>query len=151
MGTELISKMSGKMILLVEDNPDDEALTLRAFKKNNISNEVVIVRDGEEALEYLFGVGRYQDRDTEIQPQLVLLDLQLPKLDGPEVLRRLRADERTALLPVVILTTSREQQDITKCYASGANGYACKPMAFDEFSEAVKHISLYWLALNETP
>jgi two-component system response regulator len=151
MGTELISKMSGKIILLVEDNPDDEALTLRAFKKNNISNEVVIVRDGEEALEYLFGVGRYEARDTEIQPQLVLLDLQLPKLDGPEVLRRIRADERTALLPVVILTTSREQRDITNCYASGANGYTCKPMAFDEFSEAVKHISLYWLALNETP
>jgi two-component system response regulator len=143
--------MSDKVILLVEDNPDDEALTLRALKKNNILNEVVVARDGEEALEYLFGTGRYAGRDTSIQPQVILLDLQLPKLSGHEVLKRLRADKRTMLQPVVILTTSSEEQDIIKSYENGANSYTRKPVDFNRFIEAVKQLGLYWLVLNEVP
>jgi len=143
--------MSDKIILLVEDNPDDEALTIRALKKNNILNEVVVARDGEEALEYLFGTGRYEGRDTSIQPQVILLDLQLPKLSGHEVLKRLRADKRTALQPVVILTTSSEQSDITASYENGANSYTRKPVDFNQFIEAVKQLGLYWLVLNEAP
>jgi two-component system response regulator len=143
--------MSDKVILLVEDNPDDEALTLRALKKNNILNEVVVARDGEEALEYLFGTGRYAGRDTSIQPQVILLDLQLPKLSGHEVLKRLRADNRTKLQPVVILTTSSEEQDIIKSYENGANSYTRKPVDFNCFIEAVKQLGLYWLVLNEVP
>lgn len=143
--------MSDKIILLVEDNPDDEALTIRALKKNNILNEVVVARDGEEALEYLFGAGRYEGRDTTIQPQVILLDLQLPKLSGHEVLKRLRADKRTALQPVVILTTSSEQADITTGYSNGANSYTRKPVDFNQFTEVVKQLGIYWLELNEVP
>ena len=143
--------MSDKVILLVEDNPDDEALTLRALKKNNILNEVVVARDGEEALEYLFGTGKYEGRDTSIQPQVILLDLQLPKLSGHEVLKQLRADKRTKLQPVVILTTSSEEMDIVSSYENGANSYTRKPVDFNQFIEAVKQLGLYWLVLNEAP
>jgi CheY-like chemotaxis protein len=143
--------MSNKIILLVEDNPDDEALTIRALKKNNILNEVVVARDGEEAIEYLFGTGRYEGRDVSIQPQVILLDLQLPKLSGHEVLKRLRADKRTELQPVVILTTSSEQADIIESYKNGANSYIRKPVDFNQFIDAVKQLGLYWLVLNEVP
>ncbi len=140
-----------KTILLVEDNPDDEALTLRAFRKNNILNPVVVARDGEEALDYLFGTGRHAGRDTAEQPQVVLLDLKLPKLDGLEVLRRLRADPRTRLLPVVILTTSGEDRDILASYQLGANSYIRKPVDFEQFIEAARQLGLYWLVLNVPP
>ncbi|NOX91225.1 MAG: response regulator [Gammaproteobacteria bacterium] len=143
--------MSDKVILLVEDNPDDEALTLRALKKNNILNEVVVAHDGEEALEYLFGTGKYAGRDTSIQPQVILLDLQLPKINGLEVLQRLRADKRTMLQPVVILTTSSEEMDVIASYENGANSYTRKPVDFNQFIEAVKQLGLYWLVLNEAP
>ncbi len=143
--------MEKQIILLVEDNPDDEALTLRALKKNNISNRVVVVRDGAEALDYLFGAGKYADRDTHVMPQVTLLDLKLPKVDGLEVLRRLRADERTKLIPIVILTSSNEEQDRLKGYGLGANSYVRKPVDFDQFMEAVRQLGLYWLLLNEQP
>jgi two-component system, response regulator len=141
--------MDRNVILLVEDNPDDEALTLRAFVKNKISNEVVVARDGVEALEYLFATGAYAQRDAREQPQVVLLDLKLPKLDGLAVLRRLRADERTALLPVVVLTSSKEEQDLIQSYRLGANSYIRKPVDFLQFSEAIRQLGLYWLVLNE--
>lgn len=143
--------MSGKSILLVEDNPDDEALTLRAFKKNNISNPVVVARDGEQALDYLFGTGAHAGRDVTDLPQVVLLDLKLPKVDGLEVLRRVRGDERTRVLPVVILTSSKEEQDVITGYRLGANSYVRKPVNFDEFLEAARQLGLYWLLLNEAP
>jgi len=143
--------MNNKVILLVEDNPDDEALTLRALRKNNIVNEVVIVRDGVEALEYLFGDGGYAGRDVTRMPQVVLLDLKLPKLDGLGVLRRLRSDARTKLLPVVILTSSNEEQDRMKSYDLGANSYVRKPVDFDQFLDAATQLGLYWLVLNEPP
>lgn len=143
--------MSQKTILLVEDNSDDAELTLRAFRKNNISNHLVVVRDGAEALDYLFGNGAFHGRDVEELPQVVLLDLKLPKVDGLEVLRRIRADARTALLPVVILTSSREEQDIAKGYRLGANSYVRKPVNFDEFLGAARQLGLYWLLLNEVP
>ena len=143
--------MTDKVILLVEDNPDDELLTLRALKKNNVTNEVVVARDGVEALDYLFGTGEYAGRDTDATPQLILLDLKLPKMDGLEVLRRLRADERTRLLPVVILTSSREQQDMLDGYGLGANSYVHKPINFEQFIGAVEQLKLYWLILNEAP
>jgi two-component system, response regulator len=136
-------------ILLVEDNADDEELTLRALKKNNIHNQVVVARDGEEALDYLFGTGAYAGRDLTIMPQLVLLDLKLPKIDGLQVLQRLRADRRTRLLPVVILTSSKEQQDLIEGYSLGANSYVRKPVDFTQFIEAVRQLGLYWLILNE--
>lgn len=139
------------IILLVEDNPDDEALTLRAFRKNNISNEVVVARDGQEALDYVFGEGRHAVRDVSDLPQVVLLDLKLPKVDGLEVLRRIRADSRTELLPVVILTSSKEDQDVINGYRLGANSYVRKPVSFDEFLDAVRTLGLYWLLINETP
>ena len=138
-------------ILLVEDNADDEELTLRALKKNNITNEVVVVRDGAEALDYLFATGNYSGRDTSILPQVVLLDLKLPKVDGLEVLARLRSDKRTKLLPVVILTSSIEEQDLLRGYDLGANSYVRKPVDFGQFTEAVRHLGLYWLLLNERP
>lgn len=141
----------GKIILLVEDNADDEVLTRRALKKNNIGNELVVARDGAEALDYLFGTGEYEGRDLGVMPQVILLDLKLPKVDGLEVLRRLRADERTRLLPVVILTSSKEQQDLVDGYGYGANSYIRKPVDFAQFLEAVRQLGLYWLVLNETP
>ncbi len=140
-----------RTILLVEDNPDDEALTLRALKRNNIANQVVVARDGVEALEYLFATGVHAGRDPSAMPLVVLLDLKLPKLDGLEVLRRLRADERTRLLPVVILTSSAEQQDLVNGYSLGANSYVRKPVDFVRFTEAVRQLGLYWLVLNERP
>lgn len=142
--------MGNKVILLVEDNPDDEALTLRAFAKNNIANEVVVARDGVEALEYLFGTGAYAGRDVRDQPQVVLLDLKLPKLDGMAVLRRLREDDRMQLLPVVVLTSSKEEQDLIQSYRLGANSYIRKPVDFLQFTESVRQLGLYWLVLNET-
>ncbi len=143
--------MPPKIILLVEDNPDDEALTLRALKKNNILNEVVVARDGVEALDFLFATGTYTGRDISIMPQVILLDLKLPKVDGLEVLRRLRADARTKLLPVVILTSSSEEADIVNSYQLGANSYVRKPVDFAQFMEAVRQLGLYWLLLNESP
>ncbi|HKN11904.1 MAG TPA: response regulator [Candidatus Binatus sp.] len=143
--------MRDRIILLVEDNADDEALTLRALKKNNITNKIVVARDGVEALDYLFGTGQYADRDTTVQPELVLLDLMLPKVDGFEVLKRLRTDQRTKLLSVVILTSSKEQQDIVNGYGLGANSYVRKPVDFQHFVDAVSQLGLYWLVLNERP
>jgi len=143
--------MNQKPILLVEDNPDDQTLILRALKKNNILNEVVLVRDGVEALDYLFATGAHQERDPDMMPQVVLLDIKLPKLDGLEVLKRIRADERTRRLPVVILTSSREQQDLIASYDSGVNSYIQKPVDFNQFSEAVRKLGLYWILLNIPP
>ncbi len=140
-----------KTILLVEDNPDDEALTLRALKKNNIKNDLVIARDGAEALDYLFATGAYAGRDTAEMPQVVLLDLNLPKIDGLEVLRRIRADTRTKRLPVVVLTSSKEEQDIVTSYDIGANSYVRKPVDFNQFAEGIRQLGLYWLVLNEAP
>jgi two-component system, response regulator len=143
--------MNKKIILLVEDNPDDELLAIRALKKNNIMNEVVVARDGAEALDYLFGAGAYAGRDMSVMPQIILLDLKLPKIDGLEVLRRLRNDERTKLLPVVVLTSSREERDLTESYSLGANSYIRKPVNFGQFTEAIRQLGLYWLVLNEPP
>lgn len=139
--------MSDKVILLVEDNPDDEALTLRALKKNNIMNQVVVARDGEEALHYLLG----PDSTNNLTPQVVLLDLKLPKLDGLEVLKRIRANEKTKLLPVIVLTSSNEEQDLLNSYDSGANSYIRKPVDFTQFIAAVQQLGLYWLVLNQFP
>lgn len=143
--------MNYKIILLVEDNPDDVELTLRSLRKNNILNEVVVAGDGAEALDYLFGTGAHAGRDLSVMPTVILLDLKLPKIDGFEVLRRLRADERTKLLPVVILTSSKEEQDLINGYKLRANSYVRKPVDFTQFSEAVKQLGLYWLLLNEPP
>jgi two-component system response regulator len=143
--------MKDKIILLVEDNPDDETLTLRALKKNNISNQVIVARDGAEALDFLFGTGEHSGRDMNLMPQVVLLDLKLPKIDGLEVLRQVRANEGTKLLPVVILTSSDEEQDRLKGYGLGANSYVRKPVDFNQFIEAVRQLGLYWLVLNEQP
>lgn len=143
--------MNEKIILLVEDNPDDVTLTLRAFKKNNILNEVVVANDGVEAVDYLFGTGKYAGRDTSILPTIVLLDLKLPRMDGMEVLRRIRSDERTKLVPVVILTSSKEEQDVINGYKSGCNSYIRKPVDFNQFMEAVKQLGIYWLLVNEPP
>jgi CheY-like chemotaxis protein len=143
--------MKNNVIMLVEDNPDDEALTVRALRKNKIVNELVVARDGVEALDYLFGEGIHAGRKVEELPQVVLLDLKLPKLDGLGVLRRLRSDDRTKLLPVVILTSSNEEQDRINGYALGANSYVRKPVDFEQFVEAAKQLGLYWLVLNEPP
>src|SRR5438876_45550 len=140
-----------RTILLVEDNPDDEALTLRALRKNNIGNEIVVARDGAEALECLFGPSGFASPDQEVSLQVVLLDLKLPKVDGLEVLRRLRADGRTRRLPVVVLTSSNEEQDVIESYDLGANSYIRKPVDFVAFMDAVKQLGLYWLLLNEAP
>ena len=143
--------MASNSILLVEDNPDDEALTLRAFRKNRITNEVVVARDGAEALDYLFGTGTYLGRDVTKVPEFVILDLKLPKIDGLEVLRRLRAAPQTKLLPVVILTSSNEERDRLEGYGRGANSYVRKPVDFEQFLEAARQLGLYWLLLNERP
>jgi two-component system response regulator len=140
-----------RTVLLVEDNPDDEALTLRAFRLNNIRNGVVVASDGAMALDYLFGTGEFDGRDVDDLPQVVLLDINLPKINGLEVLRRIRADERTRTLPVVILTSSREEQDLVEGYRCGANSYVRKPVDFEEFVRAARQLGLYWLLLNETP
>lgn len=142
--------METRPILLIEDNPDDEALTLRALQKNNIKNEVVIARDGAEALDYLFGTGTHAGRDTRVMPHVILLDLKLPKVSGFEVLKALRSDARTKLLPVVILTSSNEERDRIEGYGLGANSYVRKPVEFGSFIEAVRHLGLYWLILNES-
>ncbi|HEX2712276.1 MAG TPA: response regulator [Candidatus Acidoferrales bacterium] len=141
--------MNNKIILVVEDNPDDEALTVRALKKSNIVNEVVVARDGVDALNYLFGEGAHAGRDVSLMPQVMLLDLKLPKLDGLGVLRRLRADQRTRFLPVVILTSSNEEKDRIESYGLGANSYVRKPVDFNQFGEAARQLGLYWLVLNE--
>jgi two-component system response regulator len=143
--------MSDRTILLVEDNPDDIELTLRALKKNNIANDVVVARDGEEALDYLAGTGKYGAHDKGDLPIVVLLDLKLPKIDGLEVLRHIRSDPATRLLPVVILTSSAEEGDMISSYSLGANSYIRKPVNFDQFIESVRQLGLYWLVLNQTP
>lgn len=143
--------MNQKIVLLVEDNPDDEELTLVALQENNIGNPVVVVRDGAEALEYLFGTGRYEGNEARSMPVVVLLDLKLPKVNGLEVLRRLRAHDSTKYLPVVVLTSSKEEEDRIQSYALGANSYVRKPVDFGQFVEAVKQLGLYWLVLNEPP
>ncbi|MBV8604334.1 MAG: response regulator [Pelomonas sp.] len=140
-----------KTILLVEDNPDDVALTMRAFKRSHLMNPVVVVRDGVDALDYLYARGEYADRAGAALPTLIILDLKLPRLDGLGVLKALRADPRTALLPTVVLTSSKEQQDLVDSYSFGANSYVRKPVDFVEFVEAVKVLGLYWLALNQFP
>ena len=144
-------RMNDGVILLVEDNPDDELLAMRALRKNNVMNEVVVARNGVEALDYLFASGPHAGRDTSTMPRLILLDLKLPKVDGLEVLKRLRSDERTRLLPVVILTSSKEREDMLKGYGLGANSYVRKPVNFEQFVKAVEQLKLYWLGLNEAP
>ncbi|PAX53476.1 response regulator [Brunnivagina elsteri] len=145
--------MSGrdKIILLVEDNPDDEALAIRALKRNHISNEIVVARDGVEALDFMFGTGIHIGRDISIKPTVILLDLKLPRIDGIEVLRRLREDDRTKLVPVVVLTTSSEEQDMLDSYSLGCNSYIRKPVDFIQFSEAIRQLGMYWLLMNEPP
>jgi two-component system response regulator len=143
--------MKSRVILLVEDNPDDELLALRALKKSNVPNEIVVAHDGVEALDYLFASGSYEGRDTSSMPELVLLDLKLPRLDGLEVLKRLRSDERTRLLPVVILTSSKERSDMLEGYGLGANSYVRKPVNFEQFVNAIEQLKRYWLILNESP
>ena len=143
--------MKAKMILLVEDNPDDEAVTVRALHKNKIANNLMVVREGVEALDFVFCTGVYSERDPKELPEVVLLDLKLPKVDGLEVLRQIRADDRTRLLPVVILTSSKEEQDLIASYSLGANSYIRKPVGFSQFVEAIHQLGMYWLVLNEMP
>lgn len=143
--------MNKRPILLVEDNPDDEELILRSLRRNHVLNEIVITRDGEEALDYLLAIGKFKGRDPGLMPQLVLLDLKLPKVGGLEVLERMRRETLTAMIPVVILTSSSEDEDILNSYQLGANSYVRKPVEFQQFSEAVRQVSLYWLLINESP
>jgi CheY-like chemotaxis protein len=143
--------MSDKVILLVEDNPDDEALAIRALKRHHVGNTIVVAHDGVEALDYLFGTGLYAGRDISLKPSVVLLDLKLPRVDGLEVLRRVREDDRTKLLPVVVLTTSSEEQDLLDSYSLGCNSYIRKPVDFIQFSEAIRQLGMYWLLMNEAP
>jgi two-component system response regulator len=140
--------MKEKVILLVEDNPDDELLTIRALKKNKILNEVAVARDGAEALDYLFGTGIHAGRDLSVQPQVILLDLNLPKISGLDVLKRIRSEASTRLLPVVVLTTSNEEKDLVGSYSLGANSYIRKPVDFEQFSESIRQLGMYWLVLN---
>lgn len=142
--------MSDHIILLIEDNPDDEELTILALKESKIANEVIVARDGAEALEYLYGTGRYKDRDPSRLPQIILLDLKLPKMGGLEVLQRLRTDPLTQLIPVVVLTSSSEEEDIITSYRLGANSYVRKPVEFHRFVDAIRHLGLYWLLINES-
>lgn len=139
-----------KIILLAEDNPDDVILTQRAFKKSNLLNEIIVVKDGQEALDYLFAKGKYKDRDKNVMPELILLDLKMPKLDGLQVLKQIRENPRTKQLAVVILTTSKEENDIVASYCLGANSFITKPVDFEQFVEAVKQLGLYWLVLNQS-
>jgi CheY-like chemotaxis protein len=141
--------MTAKFILLVDDSQDDVDLTLRALRKSKVGNEVVVARDGVEALDYLHGTGAYAGRDTTVQPQVILLDLKMPKMGGLEALRRLRADARTRNVPVVILTTSQEESDLVESYDRGANSFVRKPVDFVQFAEAVQHLNLYWLVINK--
>jgi two-component system response regulator len=143
--------MSEKMILLVEDNPDDEELTLRALRQAKVANDIVVARDGAEAIEFVFGEGRHAGRDTSKMPAVILLDLKLPKLSGLDVLQRLRADERTRLVPIVVLTSSSEDEDMLKSYRSGANSYVRKPVEFGAFVGAVSQLGVYWVLLNQPP
>ncbi len=143
--------MKNKTILLVEDNPDDVKLTLRALAKSRVANDVVVARDGIEALDYLFGTGRFEGRDITLRPQVILLDLKMPRMDGLEVLRRIRSEEHTRLLPVVILTTSDEDKDRIQSYNLYANSYIRKPVDFNQFADAIQQLGLYWLVLNEPP
>lgn len=143
--------MDDKVILLVEDNPNDVTLTERALKKATILNKLEIAKDGLEALDYIFGTGSWAGRDVSVMPQVILLDLKLPKIDGLEVLKRIRADARTKLLPVIILTSSNEEKDLVGGYSMGANSYIRKPVSFDRFTDAVRQLGLYWLLLNEAP
>lgn len=140
-----------KVLLLVEDNPTDEKLTIRAFKKSGVANDIVVVRDGAEALDYLFATGKFEGRDTSVLPAVIMLDLKLPKIDGLEVLRRIRANESTKTLPVVILTASKESEDVARGYSLGANAYVRKPVDFGEFAETAKTLGLFWLLMNEPP
>ena len=143
--------MPDRLIMVVEDNPDDEELTLRALRQGKVANEIVVTRDGAEALEYLFGTGKYQGRDLSKMPAVILLDLKLPKLSGLDVLQRLRADERTRLVPVVVLTSSSEDEDMLRSYQSGANSYVRKPVEFGAFVSAVSQLGVYWALLNQSP
>jgi CheY-like chemotaxis protein len=147
----MTDRSNQKAILLVEDNPDDEALAIRALKRHHIGNEIVVARDGVEALDYLFCTGKYIDRDIANKPSVVLLDLKLPRIDGLEVLRRVRSDPRTQFLPVVVLTTSSEEGDILDSYSLGCNSYIRKPVDFLQFSEAIRQLGMYWLLMNESP
>jgi len=140
-----------KYILLVEDNKDDEDLTIRALRKGNIANDIVVARDGVEALDFIFAQGAHKNRDVSHRPQVVLLDLKLPKVNGLEVLEKIRADERTKTWPVVILTSSREETDLVRGYSLGVNSYICKPVDMTQFTESIQQLGLYWLVLNETP
>jgi CheY-like chemotaxis protein len=147
----MTERANHKVILLVEDNPDDEALAIRALKRHHIGNEIVVAHDGVEALDYLFCTGMYADRDITNKPSVVLLDLKLPRIDGLEVLRRVREDPRTKFLPVVVLTTSSEEADLLNSYSLGCNSYICKPVDFVQFSEAIRQLGMYWLLMNEPP
>lgn len=146
-----MSPMSDKLIMVVEDNPDDEELTLRALRQGKIANEIVVTRDGSEALEFMFGTGKYEGRDLSRMPAVVLLDLKLPKLSGLDVLQRLRADPRTKLVPVVVLTSSSEEEDMLRSYQSGANSYVRKPVEFTAFASAVSQLGIYWMLINQSP
>jgi CheY-like chemotaxis protein len=150
-GTMNGATVSDKTILLIEDNPDDEALAIRALKRHHIGNRIIVARDGVEALDYLFGTGTHEGRDISIKPTVILLDLKLPRVNGLEVLRRLREDERTRLLPIVVLTTSSEEQDMLSSYSLGCNSYIRKPVDFVQFSEAIRQLGMYWLLMNEPP
>lgn len=143
--------MERDVILLIEDNPDDELLTIRTLKKHNLRNPVVVARDGSEALDYLFGTGKYADQEPNPLPVLTMLDIKIPKINGLEVLKRIRANERTKLMPVVILTSSDEERDLIDSYRMGVNSYVRKPVDFNQFQEAIRHLTVYWLLLNEVP